>query len=327
MHLLWLVAWIVIALGWASPASSAPPNWPASLMIGTASPGGAYYPYGQELAAILTEAIGIPVSAQSTQGAGQNLLLLDGGQIQLGFTSMGPALQAWNGSDPSTHGKKLRSIRALFPMYDTFFEFVALNSSGVRSLRELAGKRVGVGPQGGTGATYAGKIFTTLGASVTLRYGAWTTMSTQMQSGLLDGLIGVAGLPFPALAEIDKRGETHFIELSGSDVAELHKAMPELSLSTVPAGSFPSLKADYRTVGMFNFVVASKSLPDDLIYAITKAFYTNHDRLVRAFPAARESVAANVGRDEFLPFHPGAVRYYREIGVAIPDALSKSTAQ
>ncbi len=317
----WAAAYVMMSLGWPAPLWSAPPGWPASLTIGTASPGGGYYPYGKELAAILSEAIGIPVSAQSTQGADQNIMLLDGGQIQLGFTTMGVALQAWNGTDPRAQGKKMRSMRALFPMYDTPFEFVALDSSGVRSLRELAGKRVGAGPQGGTGASYAPKIFAALETVVTLRYGAWTTMSSEMRSGLLDGLVGAAGVPFPALAEIDQTGETHFIELSGEDIATLRKAMPELSPSTLPAGSFPSLKADYRTVGMFNFAVARESLPDDLVYAITKALYANHDRLVRAYPAARESISANVDRNAFLPFHPGAVRYYREIGVGIPASL------
>jgi len=90
----------------------------------------------------------------------------------------------------------------------------------------------------------------------------------------------------------------------------------------VKAGTYPSLTTDYRTVGWFNFVVASKNLPDDLVYAIVKAFYANHDRLVKAIPAARDSVVGNLDRNTFIPYHPGAVRYYREIGVKIPAALA-----
>jgi TRAP transporter TAXI family solute receptor len=308
----------------AGPSSSwsAPPNWPASLTIATGSPGGGYYPYGQELAAILTEAIGIPVLAQSTQGSDQNILLLESGHAQLGFTTMGIALQAWNGTDPWTHDKKLRSMRALFPMYDNPFEFVALNSSAIHSLADMAGNRVGAGPQGGTGATYAAKIFEALGIAATLRYGAWNTLSAQMQSGSLDALVGAVAVPFPALAELDETSKIRFIPLSGDETAKLRRAMPELSPSLLPKGSFPSLTTDYTTVGLFNFTVVSKDLPDDLVYAIVKAFYANHNRLVEAYPAARESVTENVKRDAFLPFHPGAVRYYREIGVEIPAALT-----
>jgi len=90
----------------------------------------------------------------------------------------------------------------------------------------------------------------------------------------------------------------------------------------VPAGTYSSLKNDYATVGLFNFAVASKDLPDDLVYAILKAFYANHDRMVRTLASARESVVANLNRNIFIPFHPGALRYYREIGVEIPAALA-----
>ena len=68
--------------------------------------------------------------------------------------------------------------------------------------------------------------------------------------------------------------------------------------------------------------MVSKDLPDDLVYAIVKAFYANHDRMVKAVPAARDSVVANLNRNTFIPYHPGAVRYYREIGITIPAALT-----
>src|ERR1700732_4635478 len=86
---LWLAVWAPVAIGWTSSSSGAPPNWPASLTIGTASPGGVYYVYGQGLAAILTEALGIPVSALATQGPEQNILLLESGDAQVGFVTMG----------------------------------------------------------------------------------------------------------------------------------------------------------------------------------------------------------------------------------------------
>ena len=95
---------------------------------------------------------------------------------------MGIALQAWNGTGEWTHGKKLRQMRALFPMYDTPFQFVALPSSGIESLADFAGKRIGVGPQGGTGGTYAPPVFKTLQIPAMLRYGAWKTISEQLRS-------------------------------------------------------------------------------------------------------------------------------------------------
>jgi uncharacterized protein len=321
---IWAAIWPIIVIGWSLPAFCAEAGWPSSLTIGTASPGGVYLIYGNALAPILTSALGIPVSAQATQGPDQNILLLESGNVQLAFVTMGTALQGWNGRGAWTHGKELRSMRALFPMYDTPFQFIALESSGVRTLPDMAEKRIGVGPQGGTGGSYASKIFETLGIPATVRYGAWSSLSTQMQSGLLDALLGTAGVPFPVITELDRTEHVRFIPLSDDEIATLRKAMPEFSPSDVPAGSYPSLKTNYKTIGLFNFGVASKELSDDLVYAIVKAFYANHEQLVEANSAARESVVANLDRNTFIPYHPGAVRYYREVGVELPADLAST---
>jgi uncharacterized protein len=207
-------------------------------------------------------------------------------------------------------------------MYDTPFQFVALKSSGINVLSDMADKRVGVGPQGGTGGSYAGKIFEVLDIPAAVRYGAWNTLSAQMGSGLLDVLLGTPGVPFPVITELDRAEQVRLIPLADDEIAKLRKAMPELSPSAVPAGAYRSLSTDYKTIGLFNFAVASKDLRDDLVYSIVKAFYANHDRLVKATPAARESVVANVDRDTFIPYHPGAIRYYREIGIELPANLA-----
>jgi len=318
---IWPAACVALAIGWGSSSWSAPTGWPASLTIGTASPGGAYIVYGPPLAAILTEALGIPVSAESTQGPDQNILLIERGTLQLGFVTTGAALQAWNGTGTWTDGKQLRTMRALFPMYDTPFTALVLRSTGIHTFAEMAGKRASAGPHGGSGGNYIADFFNALGIPVKVHYGAWTTMASEMRSGLLDVLVGAAGVRHPTLAELDATEAVEYIALNAGEIARLRAAMPEFTPSVVPAGTYPSLKSDYATVGLYNFAVASKDLPDDLVYSILKAFYANHDRMVKAYAQATESVVENVKRNEFIPYHPGAVRYYREIGVEIPAAL------
>jgi TRAP transporter TAXI family solute receptor len=185
----------------------------------------------------------------------------------------------------------------------------------------MANKRVGSGPQGGTGGTYVPVILKTLQIPAAVRNGAWSLMSSQMQSHLLDVAVGVGGVPQPFFAEIDATAPVDLIALNDDEIAALRKAMPELGTTVVPAGAYPCLTADYKTIGLYNFGVASKDLPDDLVYAIVKAFYANHDAMVKASPSARESAITNLNRNAFIPYHPGAVRYYREIGVEIPAGL------
>jgi TRAP transporter TAXI family solute receptor len=320
---LWVTALVMILAG-SSPSvlGAPPPYWPTALTIATASPGGVYLIYGRALAPILSEALGIQVTAQATQGSAQNVLLLEKSEVQLGFVTMGVALQAWNGTGGWTHREKLRVMRALFPMYDTPFQFVASRDSGIKSLADLAGKRIGVGPQGGTGGSYGPLALKALGIEAALRYGAWDTMETQLRSHLLDAFIVTIGAPTPLVAKLDDELPLLFIAPGEADIAALRRAMPELGISVVPARTYTSLTGDYKTLGLFNFAVASKALPDDLVYSIVKAFYANHDRMVKVLPAAKESVVANLRRNEFLPYHPGAVRYYREVGAHVPGALA-----
>ena len=124
------------------------------------------------------------------------------------------------------------------------------------------------------------------------------------------------------ITELDASQPVVFIELTPSEFVTLRRAMPELSPTVMPAGTYPSQTEDYKTIGYFNLAVASKDLPDDLVYAIVKAFFANHDRMIKASATARESVAENAKLIAVIPFHPGALRYYREIGVEIPAGLA-----
>jgi len=101
----------------------------------------------------------------------------------------------------------------------------------------------------------------------------------------------------------------------------IRKAMPEFSSSKIAAGTYRSLDKDYITLGVYNFAVARADLPDDLVYQLVKAVFENQPRLQKSHPTASETVPQNADKNTFLPFHPGAVRYYREIGISIPDSL------
>jgi TRAP transporter TAXI family solute receptor len=300
---------------WSNAALSREPHWPPALTIGTASAGGTYYAYGDGLAQILTRELGIPVAMRPTEGPAQNILLLEAGEIELAFVTQGVALQAWNGDAAWTGGKPLRAMRAMFPMYDTPFQFVTLQESGMASIGDLAGKRVGIGPQGGTAGTYVPEFFKTLNIEATLVYGEWADLAAQILDRRIDGLAVAAGVPFPSFAEIERKAKVRYLPLSQKQILDLRLALPELGTSIVASGSYPSLRRHYATVGLYNFAVAHRDLPDDLVYAIVDAVFANHERMIEVHPAAAETVPANFTRNSFMPFHGGAGRWYVNRGV------------
>ena len=213
--------------------------------------------------------------------------------------------------------------RAILPMYDSPFQIAVAKRSGVKSLDQLAGKRLSAGPRGGTSGTYASAFFKALGVPAILAYGSIEETASQITAGQLDGLVLATGIPVPALLELDQKTGVAFIRFTSEQIKILKQIAPELSDSTIPMGAYPSLTADYRTVGVFNFVVAHKDLPEDLVYRMVKAVFDNHARLLNAHSAARETIPANINRDTFLPIHPGALRYYREAGIEVPAALAE----
>ncbi|HEX2476215.1 MAG TPA: TAXI family TRAP transporter solute-binding subunit [Lacipirellulaceae bacterium] len=317
MHARWFGIVAVLFAAFTSPAArAAEPNWPESLTIVTASPGGTYYAYGEGLAKILIRVLGMPVSMRPTEGPSQNIQLIEAGEAQLGFVTMGVTLQAWNGTGDWTGGRQYRSIRALFPMYDTPFHFVVLNNSPIRSIASVSGKRVGVGPQGGTAGAFVPRMLAALNIAASPAFGSWADLAAELQAQSVDVLGAAVGAPFPAVAELDAKKAVRFVPLSPNEVLSLRLAIPELTPSLIPAGTYPSLMRNYETVGLYNFAVAHQDLPTDLAYRIVDAVFSNHQQMIEVHPAAAATVPENFVHNTFLPYHSGAARYFGNLVAA-----------
>lgn len=293
---------------------------PQNLVLGTASVGGTYHVYGGVVASLLTDKAGMRVTTQQTQGPNQNVIMIDEGKIGLGMTTMGVALQAVQGSAPWTKGKKYDGIRALFPMYDTPMQCVSLRKSGIASFRQLEGKTVGTGPKAGTAGTYFPLIFDALDMKVSVRHGQSVEMGNQLNDGLIDAFCFGAGAPVPIFTQLDAEQQVAFYTWAPEDIALIRGRMPEFTASTVPKGVYKQQAADQKTIGLYNFAIASKDMSDATAYAITKTILENNPAMLRAHAAAKETVAANASRNTILTFHPGAVRYYKEKGIKLDPA-------
>ena len=296
-------------------------GWPKTLTLGTASVGGTYFVYGQVWASLVNEKLGTNISTQQTQGPNQNIILTDSKQIDFGMTTMGVALQAWEGKGEWTKGQKYNSIRATFPMYDTPFHFIALEKSGIKTVKDLNGKKSGVGPRAGTCGTYFPLMFKALGIDTTVRNGQGSDMAANLQDGLIDAFPFCAGVPIAAYSELETTNKVRFFTYTDDEIAKLKAALPELSDSLIPKGTYKSQTEDHKTVGVYNFGIAHKDVPDDLVYELTKAVLENNPAMVKGHAAAKETVIENWNRNTFLPFHPGTLRYFKEKGITVPKNL------
>lgn len=294
-------------------------DWPQTVVVGTASPGGTHAIYGQGVANIIANDVGVTASTQQTQGPTQNLVLVHGDRVDIGLTTMGPAYEAWTGIGDLDPGTEYTDLRALFPMYVTPFQAVALERSGIASVADLDGRTVGTGPRGGTGGTYWERWFEELGLDVNVQNGPLGDQISQLSDGRLDAVATAAGVPTAAISEVETTTDVVIFSLSEEQIAQMLPNLPYAEEMEIPAGVYSSLEEPLKTLGMWNVAFTDDDMPESLAYEIVKAIFENHDDLVATHSSAVETTLENVPKSGFMPYHPGAVRYYREHGIEVSD--------
>jgi len=320
-----LFAGMAVAFAFGSTAAVAQDRdgWPESFTVGTASQGGTYFAYGSGWANLVAEELGISGGGEVTGGPMQNMALVHTGEAAFGMTTMGPAAESLAGTNPIAPGLQMTNACAMFPMYQTPFSITALSSSGITSVADIpAGAKIGFGPAGSTSDTYFPRMLEELGVDFERRNGGWSDLGGQLQDGLLDVVAFAAGIPIPAVSQLEVQTDVNIIEFTEEELATVLDAFPVAEF-TIPASTYTTLEEDARAVSMWNFAIAGCDLPEDFIYEVTKATMENNDRMRDVHRSAETSIPENIVHNTVLPFHPGAARWYEENGYDISDDMIK----
>ena len=296
-------------------------GWPSEITVGTASQGGTYFVYGNGLASFIGEELGLQASGEVTGGPVQNVTLVQTGEHDVGLVTMGPAFEAWTGVSELAPGMEHSEVRALFPMYQTPFQVITLAGSGIESVSDLDGRRVTVGPAGGTPGTYWPRFMETLGLDVNVSYAGASDAAGQLQDGLIDAFAFAAGVPIAAFSQLAAEQNVLMFGFTDEERETILDNHPSVAPLTIPAGTYSGHDYDQHTVAMWNFAIAHADMPDSLAYEITGLVMENNDRMMEIHSAARETLPEHVDKNGFLPFHPGAVQWFEENGYEIPDDL------
>lgn len=296
-------------------------GWPTKgVTIGAAPIGGVYYVWAGGPAKVMGEKLGIPASIESTGGPVHNTQLVNIKQLDFGMVTAAPAYEGWTGTGWAK-GKKHQNIRAIFPMYTTYFQMYALKKSGVKSIKDLNGKSVGTGPIGGTPATYWPMIIAEAGVKPKRIVNASSSdLDNQLKDGLLDSNGQSVGLPWGLVSAVET---THDIVVIGveSDIADRFiKKHPDFAKGVIPKGTYKSAPNDITTLTVWNFMITHKDMPADFVYEFTKEIFKNKPLLVSVHKSAKEVEPKNILYSP-IPLHPGAIKYYEEIGLKLPKEL------
>lgn len=295
-------------------ASSPPPK--VNYEMGTAGAGGAFSPYGEAFAKVVSSNSHVEIKTRVTKGSNENIDLMASGTTALGLVNLGPALDAVSGKGVWA-GKPVTNLRAIAPMYETPFHLIALQASGVNNIAQLAGKRVGVGPKGGPGESFFVGLLAEVGVQAILVNGDPAEHGKQLLGKEIDAIWIGAGTPVPVLKTIADQTEAVVFGLTAAEVTAFRKRFPYAAPNTIAAQTYRGQTTAVQTVAIWNFVVGRADLPEREVKAIALAAMKNTQAMANLFGPASATQASNAGANGVMPFHPGAISALKELGVKV----------
>lgn len=283
----------------------------------TGGTSGVYYPMGVALSKIYGEAVpGARVQVQATKASVENLNLLQQGRGEIGF-SLGDSVKlAVEGDEEAGFPQPLDKLRGIAAIYPNYIQIVASAESGIKTLEDLKGKSVSVGaPKSGTELNAraileaAGMSYADLGK---VEYLPFAESVELMKNRQLDATLQSAGLGVASLKDLSTAIPISVVSIPG-EIAETLGA-PYIA-AEIPAETYDGQAESVPTVAVINFLITSSDVSDDTAYAMTKSMFENLDAM-RAAHAAAADIDVQKALDGMpLPVHPGAQRYYDEVGV------------
>jgi TRAP transporter TAXI family solute receptor len=294
------------------------------LSIATGGTGGVYYPMGGGLAEVINRHIeGYSATAEVTGASVENMGLIATGDADLAIGLADTVYQAQSGTG-RFEGQPLSMIRGIASLYANMVQIVTLADSGITSIQDLKGKRVSIGAPGSGTEVNANAILGAVGISyddMDEQRLNFNETADALANGDIDAGFWSVGAPTSSILNLATTNSIVMIVLSDDEIAAARAAEPLFAATSLPGGLYQGVDNAVNVLGVPNVLVASADMSDDLAYAITKAMFENIAELQAVHPAANQTTVVFTMDATPIPLHPGAIRYYEEIGVAIPDRL------
>ncbi len=308
-----LVLVIAIATAFISPLAAQ-----SSIVILTGSTSGVYYPLGNAISTIFLKTIpGARPNVQVTKGSVENLKFLEDGDAELSFCLGDVLSAALKGNAEAGFRSPLTKLRGVAAIYRNYVQLVASAASGIKTLADLKGKRVSVGPKPSGTELNARAIFAAAGLSYgdfsRTDYSPFGQSVKLIEKGDLDATLQSAGLGVDSIRQLAASVPIRLLEIPKDVVVNINDAT--IVPSVIPARTYESQTKDVETAAILNFLVTREGVSADTVYAMTRAIFSNLTQLVQAHPAASEISLKEATVGMPLPLHPGAERYFRDMGI------------
>jgi len=300
-----------IALAFAAPVSA------QQLKMMTGPQGGSWYPLGGAIQGIIEKAIP-GASMQVLPGAGiSNVKGVQTGKAELGFGNAVSSVDGVNGEAP--FDSKQDNVCQLATLYFQYFHMVGLTDAGIKTVGDAKGKALTTQQKGNTGEQMTRDVLKVYGLDYgqmsKVNHGSYTDSVSQLKDGHAQVFSLITTVPASSVMDLASARDIRVLEVPDEKLKALQKINRGYDKRTIKAGSYPKQDKDVQTIGTWTHLVASCKLPEDTVYKITKALATNVENLGNVVSAVKGLTVKDMATDVGVPYHPGALKYYKEAKV------------
>jgi TRAP transporter TAXI family solute receptor len=287
----------------------------ANIRLATGGNTGTYYSFGTVVSQVLNEKTGVHFTVQSTGASKANIQLIDAGEVEMALVQNDVMDYAYNGTDLFA-GEQTQSFRAMAAAYAEVVQIVV--SPDIKSVADLAGKRVSVGDAGSGVEFNAKQILEAYGVTfddIQKQNLSFGDSANAYKDNKLDAFFCTAGAPTTNISDLAITNDFAILSLDDAHIATLQASYPFYAKYPIPAGTYTGLDEDVTTVAVKATFIVDADLDEDTVYEMTKALFENKAEITEAHAKGAELDENYAVGSISVPFHPGAEKYFKEIGV------------
>ncbi len=285
------------------------------LNIATGGTAGTYYPIGGAMAEILNNNIeGMNASAQSTGATVANINMLQEGSVDLAIVQNDIAYYAANGIE-MFEGKKIDNLRGIASLYPETCQIITLDATGIKSIAELKGKRVAVGAMGSGAEANARQILEAYGITyddIDEQFLSFSEAANALKDGNVDAAFLTAGYPTAAVQDIASQNPIRVLPVEADKADALIAKYPFYTKVVIPAGTYAGFEEDVPAISVMAMLVCTDKIDEQMGYDITKALFTNLDRIKAAHAVGKFITKESVMEGMPITMNAGAEKYFKE---------------
>jgi TRAP transporter TAXI family solute receptor len=304
-------------------------------LLATASTGGTYYPVGVALSTLVKVKLQpkqkIAMSAINSAGSGENIKLLRDNEVQFAILQGLYGSYAWNGTGPIKNDGPQKNLRTVTMLWQNVEHYAVLKkfakTGTVSDLAAMKGEAMSMGKKNsgtlGSNTVLLGNLGVDINKDYDLIHVGYGPSADALQNGQISGFGIPAGAPASAVTKAVANMGDDVVVLDITD-EQMEKADGGLNLWTryvIPAGTYPGQSKDINTIAQPNILSVRADVDEDAVYQITKTVYENLPFLNAIHGATKAMAIEKAISGLPMPLHPGAVKYYQEVGLTIPERL------